>query len=202
MERDYNNFDYLSVSVKSAELDRILNCYRTLGWDEIARGADEKYEDVKYISFSRPHKIEHKDRLQYLQVRMESAINGIAANFFNRHKRSIALTSVFVSFGLIFVALGLWLMLGLGGDAGVILGIIFTAFGGTLVLAIVYPLIFVHIKENKEAKANIEELSALLDELLEEAETLVPKPAAAEEAFEGDADGEDLYLTLESGDGV
>lgn len=201
MERDYNNFDYLSVSVKSAELDKVLNCYRTLGWNEIARGEDDKYEDMKYISFSRPHKIANKDRLQYLQVRMESAINGIASSFFHRHKRSIALTTVFVTCGLIFIALGLWLMLGVGGDAGAICGIILTAFGGTLVLAIIYPLTFVHFKENKEVKQRIEELLILLDELLEEAETLVPKPAAAEEAFEGDADGEEIYLTLESGDG-
>ena len=46
MSKDYINYDYLSVSVKSDQLSRILQCYRALGWTEITTEDDKQYYDM------------------------------------------------------------------------------------------------------------------------------------------------------------
>lgn len=75
--RDYENYDYLSITVKKNKLERLKTHYRELGWEDTAMKEDVRYDDITHISLRRPHKIENKDALQLLQVYLETAWNKI-----------------------------------------------------------------------------------------------------------------------------
>lgn len=75
--RDYENFDYLYITVKKNRLERLKTHYRELGWEDTEMKEDARYDDITHISLRRPHKIENKDALQLLQVYLEAAWNKI-----------------------------------------------------------------------------------------------------------------------------
>ena len=111
MARDYNNYDYLAVSVKSDQLNRILHCYRALGWTEVKTVDDREYYNMKYVRLRRPHKIANKDRLQYLQVRMEGAINSLVEIVNRAHLKSNAAAGGLGLLAAGLIALAVWLVI-------------------------------------------------------------------------------------------
>lgn len=174
MQRDHTNYDYLSVSVKNDQLERILSCYAALGWRVVKREGDRQYYNMKFVVFRRPHKIENKDRLQYLQVRMENALNNMSAIVFKRHRKSAALFAVLMLLSLGLIALGLWLFFGLMGGAGFIGGIISLSAAAAVIVSALIALFVLRKKEDAATKQKIDYKLELLHRLTEEAESLAP----------------------------
>ena len=170
--KDHDNFDYLSVSLKSEHADMLIKCYRALGWKAAHTEDDKDYADMKYVLFSRPHNTPNKDRLQYIQVRMESLLNKSSEHSINRHRKSTALAVLFGIFGLLFLAGGLCLALILPQLAVQICGWVCVGLGGILLLGTIYPLTKVHKDENKRLKTELEDNFAEFEKFAREAAEL------------------------------
>lgn len=182
MEKDYKNYDYLSVSVKSDQLSRILQCYRALGWTEIKTEEDRQYYDMNYVRLRRPHKIPNKDRLQYLQVRMESSINSLVVITNRAHIKSNAVAILCALLVVLLAAFGLWPVI--AATALWLRAIGWTGIGTSLAVAIAAVIIcsIMRRREKKTATGKIIEKLRLIQSLIEEAVTLAP---AVTEASEG-----------------
>lgn len=181
MERDYNNYDYLSVSVNSDQLSRILQCYRALGWTEIKTEEDRQYYGMNYVRLRRPHKIENKDRLQYLQVRMESSVNSLVSITKRAHIKSNSVIAISVVLVLALIALGLWPVIAVGGGWA-ILGWTGIGLAAALTIAAAVICAVMRRREKKTATGKIIEKLRFIQTLMEEASTLIP---AVTEASEG-----------------
>ncbi len=88
-EFDYNEYDSISLALKENESERMLGYYKAFGWEEYEIREDKRYFDIVHIKLKRRHKIRNKDRLQLLQVKMESVVNRFALARKNKHSKSI-----------------------------------------------------------------------------------------------------------------
>lgn len=170
MERDIKNYDYLTISIKTAQLNSILECYRALGWQVFKSEDDRQYYDMKYISMRRPHKIENKDRLQLLQVRMETGVNQISAIYAKKHLKSGILFSVLTALGLALLAFGLWLIF--ESYAQIAWGIVCCVVAGALIAVADVILCVLRKPEEEAAERRILQILKSLQALLSEADTL------------------------------
>lgn len=94
--------DTIEFKLRRDKADEIKAQWECFGW-EVDEEKDAKlYPDVVHVRFRRPHRVEQKDRLQLLQVRVE-----IAHNRQVRYGRAMQATSLIfgLTFGLIFCAL-------------------------------------------------------------------------------------------------
>ena len=183
MARDYNNYDYLAVSVKSDQLNRILHCYRSLGWTEVKTVDDREYYNMKYVRLRRPHKIANKDRLQYLQVRMEGAINSLVEIVNRAHLKSNAAAGGLGLLAAGLIALAVWLVIYFT-SAIRVLGWVCLGAGCAPIAAAVAVRAGLRRRERKVVSGKIMEKLRLTQSLIEEAVSLAP-------AKEGVADGLD-----------
>ena len=183
MARDYNNYDYLAVSVKSDQLNRILHCYRALGWTEVKTVDDREYYNMKYVRLRRPHKIANKDRLQYLQVRMEGAINSLVEIVNRAHLKSNAAAGGLGLLAAGLIALAVWLVIYFT-SAIRVLGWVCLGVGCALIVVAVAVRAGLRRRERKVASGKIMEKLRQTQSLIEEAVSLAP-------AKEGVADGLD-----------
>jgi hypothetical protein len=177
MNRDINNFDYLSISVKSERLDKIIYCYEALGWREEKREEDKKYYDMKYLLLSRPHNIPNKDRLQYLQVKMETKLNYLSCSNAYRHKGSFLLGLFLTVLGLCLLACGLFCIFGTDTSFSLPLGITLLSLGLISLAAQVYPYTIMRKKEGERATEKINTALKQIEEYVAEAEKLYGAPA-------------------------
>ncbi len=191
MAKDHNNYDYLAVSVKSDQLSRILHCYRALGWTEIKTEEDRQYYDMNYVRLRRPHRIANKDRLQYLQVRMENSINSLVAITNRAHIKSNGIAAAGTLATLAIAALGLWLVIARAGALR-IFGWVCVGLSLAVAIAATVAVYVMRRREKKAATAAIIEKLRLTQSLIDEAASLSP---ADTEASEG------LYDLVESADG-
>lgn len=83
--------DTLSLYVKKDKQATIEACYKQLGWVKISEKDNALYEDTKDLNFTRPHIIDNKDDLQFLQVGMENKLNEIGRLEKNKHSKSTLL---------------------------------------------------------------------------------------------------------------
>ena len=94
-EKDYQNFDYIDIIVKKENRQEIIDAYSTFLWEKTQESEDKRYNDVVNLSFRRNIKVKNKDRLTYLQVSYETALNKRANIKFNKHSKSkIAICNV------------------------------------------------------------------------------------------------------------
>lgn len=191
MAKDHNNYDYLAVSVKSDQLSRILHCYRALGWTEIKTEEDRQYYDMNYVRLRRPHRIANKDRLQYLQVRMENSINSLVAITNRAHIKSNGIAAAGTLATLAIAALGLWLVIASAGALR-IFGWVCVGLSLAVAIAVTVAVYVMRRREKKAATAAIIEKLRLTQSLIDEAAALAP---ADTEASEG------LYDLVESAEG-
>ncbi len=175
MSKDYNNYDYLAVSVSSDQLSRILHCYRSLGWTEIKTEDDRRYYNMKYVRLRRPHKIENKDRLQYLQVRMEEAINSLVRISKRVHAKSNFLIAFFSLCAAALLIVGLWLALAPGhSSAWRVFGWVCVGAAGAIVIAAAACCPVLRRRERSASTGKIVEKLRLTQSLIEEAVALAP----------------------------
>lgn len=100
---DYNEFDSISLVLKRDVLENMLSYYSELGWREYERYEDKKYFDLIHLTLVRSHKIENKDRLQLLQVRLEAAVNRIGVDRKYKHSRSTVLGLSVLAASVVFI---------------------------------------------------------------------------------------------------
>jgi hypothetical protein len=172
MERDINNYDYLSISIKSERLDKIMYCYKALGWREEKREEDRQYYDMKYLLMSRPHNIQNKDRLHYLQVRMENKLNYLSRSNAYRHRVSTLVAIILTVLGVCLLALGLYFFFGFDGVLFLPFGIAFSVLGLLFIVAQVYPFTVMRKKESTLAEAKISNALKDIEAFVKEAEEL------------------------------
>lgn len=187
MARDYNNYDHLAVSVKSDQLERILQCYRALGWTEVTTVDDRQYYDMKYVRLRRPHFIENKDRLQYLQVRMETAINSLVTITRRAHVKSNLVLALAAVALVCMAAAGIWLALAFNGPLATA-GIIIAGCGVLVMIAGLIAYGVLRRREKKAAAARVMDKLRLTQSLISEAVALAPVAADAAEGFDDEAD--------------
>lgn len=87
---DYKRFDRLHVAVRTDKLEELIEGYRCFAWTETERQEDKRYDNIMHVTFIRPHKLPHKDRLQLLQVDMELAMNRLASAEQKRYAGTLA----------------------------------------------------------------------------------------------------------------
>lgn len=171
-EKDIEKFDYLSVSLKSDYADKLTECYHALGWKAAYAEDDKDYADMKYVLFSRPHVFPNKDRLQYVQVRMEHILNRASEKYIRKHSRSTAFAVTLGVFALVFAAAGLCLFFLLNSLLANIGAYVCFGLGGISLLGLIYPLTKVRKRENKRLKKELAEGFALFEKLVKEAAEL------------------------------
>ena len=170
--KDHDNYDYLSVSLKSEYSDKIMKCYLALGWKDVHTEEDKDYADMKYVLFSRPHLFPNKDRLQYIQVRMESILNRASERAFKRHKKSTAIAVLLGLLGLLLIAGGLTVAFIFSSLFVRVCGWICVGLGGACLLGMIYPLVKVRKKENERTKASLEQAFIEFEKFVKEALSL------------------------------
>ena len=97
---DYNEYDSLSLALKANESQRMLSYYEAFGWEEYDSREDRRYFDIVHVKLKRKHKIENKDRLQLLQVKMENEVNRFAVDRKYKHSRSVSVGATLSVFSI------------------------------------------------------------------------------------------------------
>ncbi len=169
---DILNYDYITVTGKIQAADHIIERYGDFGWQLTERKDDKLYCDVTHMSFTRPHKMEHKDELQLLQVRLEIAYN-TAGKY--AHKISQRATLLGNAVGLLaagFTVSGVVLLLLVGGLVSLICGPVLMVTG--VVCGVVGALISYKLykKDKKKYAALIKAENEKIDALCSKAKRL------------------------------
>lgn len=169
METDYRNYDRLFVTVKLNKLDELEECYRALGWECVDSRDDSVYRGRVHLVYRRPHRIENKDKLQLLQVYLESALND-EGRLESRAMPLTAATGIITGFvTLALVALGLCLMYLLDNPVIYTAGIIFLTCSAAMFLLAVTVTLKVFFGENKRRKTKLLHARAEIEAVLKEA---------------------------------
>lgn len=172
METDYRNYDRLFVTVKLNKLDELEECYRALGWECVDSRDDSVYRGRVHLVYRRPHRIENKDKLQLLQVYLESALND-EGRLESRAMPLTAATGIITGFvTLALVALGLCLMYLLDNPVIYTAGIIFLTCSANMFLLAVTVTLKVFFGENKRRKTKLLHARAEIEAVLKEAATI------------------------------
>jgi hypothetical protein len=168
-EFDYNKYDSISLALKENEYERMISYYRAFGWEEYEKNEDKRYFDIVHAKLMRPHKIENKDRLQLLQVKMEYAVNRFAQLRKNKHSRSVifGLTLGILALGL--AALGVMLLLN---DVLLPLSVALLSLGLASPLFIVPFVKETANKENKSFARSFKEMTSEISEIISKAKKL------------------------------
>ena len=103
MTGDYNEYDHLRLTVKKDKVNEVVSAYNAFLFEEVERGEDKRYSDVFHLDLKRPHKIPNKDKLQYLQVQYEWAINKRAKAENEKHYKSQSILSIAITFSALAV---------------------------------------------------------------------------------------------------
>lgn len=103
---DHNSMDSLDVTVRTDKELELRERYKKFGWVQYASSPDSTYDNLVHLSFYRPHKIEHKDELQLLQVNMEMAINNLSKALRYKNLKSMVCGSVIAIISSAFILLG------------------------------------------------------------------------------------------------
>jgi len=172
VETDYRNYDRLFVTVKLNKLDELEECYRALGWECVDSRDDSVYRGRVHLVYRRPHRIENKDKLQLLQVYLESALND-EGRLESRAMPLTAATGIITGFvTLALVALGLCLMYLLDNPVIYTAGIIFLTCSAAMLLLAVTVTLKVFFGENKRRKTKLLHARAEIEAVLKEAATI------------------------------
>lgn len=147
----YDTIEFTLKRERAGEIEAQLACF---GW-EIEREWDAKlYSDLVHVRFKRPHRVESKDRLQLLQVRVEIALN-------KQVKYERTMDSRALIFGLSLAVLAL-LSLGLG-IAFVVAGYL-PVWGYIIIAAASVALIFSTCLSVRIRRHDVKKYTALMRE--------------------------------------
>lgn len=169
---DYHNYDKLTLYVKDDREKNLIRIYKGLGYTLISSTPNKKYNNIVDLTFIRPHKIENKDKLQYLQVDLEIELNNIGKLEKNKHSKSMALGLTIGVFSLFIIFVGIYLLLG----ASILIskiGFLIMIIIGLLSLA--SELIFLPKlikKENRDFEVKNKEANHRLEKIFDKIKTI------------------------------
>lgn len=108
MDKDIFEYDKLNIYAKKNKSSEFIERYKCFNWTLETESENKKYEDLQDLTFSRPHKIKHKDDLQLLQVYMEENLNLIGK--LEKYKYARTQSFVLCLGGIVFtlIALAIW----------------------------------------------------------------------------------------------
>lgn len=107
---DINEYDTIRVFVKEKQADELADVYAAFLWEATEKKEHSRYDDVVDFSFRRPHKIENKDELQFLQVAAEHELDVRDKLDKNKHALSTSLGIFLGLLGGALVFFGLFLL--------------------------------------------------------------------------------------------
>lgn len=170
--REYWEYDYIDLAVKTEKADDLLIGYGAFLWQEIERKSDKNYKDVVHITLKRPHKIKNKDRLQLLQVRYEKMANDKYALKKKKHTRSHALIANVGAFGALAFLGAVAAAFYLRTTASIVCACVWTALevAFSAFLAVKYRKI--RAKENENFKKKDADINVEMNSLFEEVRCL------------------------------
>ncbi len=157
---DYNSYDRLSLELKTEAKGSMLEYYLAFGWEPYLEEADSRYADIVHVDLRRPHNIPNKDRLQLLQVKMESAVNRFAIARRDRHSVSLIMSLSFALGGAVSIALGALIAFKLSGLPFIILGSALALIGLAVPLFLIPTFIRIFKNENKKYMAAYSKMGA------------------------------------------
>lgn len=166
---DLENYDYLGLSVHGDMADEIEEAYRALGWQVMERREGERC----LLDLRRPHKIPHKDKLQRMQVGLETALNELGDVERKRFLKSTIVTVLGLLFGLSSFALGSYLILSLAYKTAVVIGAVMLVVGSALMITTVLVAGALHKSEDAAYKDKIERTVAEISDLCIKASELL-----------------------------
>lgn len=168
-EKDYANFDYLSLTVKKESAEEVVASYGVFCWEEIERRADKQYSDILHITFKRVHKIENKDRLQYLQVEYESHLNKRSAIKIRKHYKSNMIISTALALLGCFLFGIIALVFFIKSTLSIVLGSVLIAIEAGLSVLLIYIVRKLRRKERVVFDDTTNKLNKDINKILAEA---------------------------------
>lgn len=168
-EFDYNEYDSISLALKENESERMLSYYKAFGWSEYEKQEDKRYFDIVHIKLMRRHKIPNKDKLQLLQVKMESLVNRFASVRKNKHSKSVisALSLGILALGILVIGIILLINRSL-----IPLAVAMIILSAVSPLAIV-PFVKSTVKKEKQSfAAKFKEMTSEISEIISRAKKL------------------------------
>lgn len=156
MEKNHNEFDYQVIVAKKEKADELIKNYECFGWVAIDSNQHAQFENLVEIEFSRPHKIQNKDNLQFMQVNMEHYINQKGRLERKKHSKSLiwGLSSGIIAIFLIIFAV--FSPIKVGGNVGITLCVVYAFLAFSILtlcgIGIAKLAKIEHFKFEKESK--------------------------------------------------
>lgn len=169
---DYTAYDRLRVAVKKDKREEVVSRYRMFAWEQTDSREDGQYDDIEHLAFRRRHALPHKDRLQLLQVHMESALNALGKLERNRHARSLIFGLVSGLLGVVLIAAGIALILWRQTVTVVVSGAAAMTAGAVLLTVFGTGIKKVRAKEEAIYRASAERQTRALQAYCREAQAL------------------------------
>jgi predicted Co/Zn/Cd cation transporter (cation efflux family) len=121
---------------------------------------------MKYLVLSRPHDINNKDRLQYIQVKTENLINSLSHTVTYKHAKSTSIAISSCVFAVCFLILGLVFTFAVNAAYSLPIYIISYALAFVCVLGIILPLAIFRKREERVAQEKIKEHLKKIENLM------------------------------------
>ncbi len=90
-KKNYDEYDYMRILVNKDLFDGIMVSYSCFGWEIFEKVPSSVFSDTMEVTLMRSRWIEKKDKLQLLQVYMESGYSDIGKLRKSKYKRSTIL---------------------------------------------------------------------------------------------------------------
>lgn len=183
-ELDIKNNDYLTITAKADSREDIIHSYEMLGWRLLDVREDKQYIDLDVIDFVRDHKIPNKDKLQLMQVRLETYLNKFGEARHKKYRKSaiLAISGYLVAF-LLFAAGIALLVTGMDDVGTFAVAVISLALGVILLPGISIAFRRVRLHEAAIYAATVSAINANIEKLCMEANLLVcPDRSGPEES--------------------
>lgn len=165
------DYDYLNVVVKKDKIDDIIEKYESFGWVKIETKQHPQYENLIDVEFSRPHKIKHKDALQFLQVNMEVNVINQGRIEKTKHSKSLimSITLCIISLACFVNSVLAWLYMRPLNK--IIVGSLFVVAG--LACLILVPILLRKLlkKENLQYEEKSKEYTSTINDIINKAKS-------------------------------
>lgn len=169
---DYNKFDSLSLALKAELFDKMLSYYEKFGWRVFEKYEDRRYMNIVHVTLIREHRIKNKDKLQLLQVKLESLINRMAKNRERKHRKTLFFSLCASAAFVLSAALAIFLATRRI-PALTLVGACLVFFGVGGFFAHIPLSVRIYRKENASYARNFKRTSAEIVRVIERANTLL-----------------------------
>lgn len=169
--KDYKNYDYIEVSVKEKHSLELEKTYLAFSWERVSCEGHKRYYDLVNYTFRRPHLVDKKDELQYLQVCAERELNERDKLESRKHAASTILGLTTGVLGALFFLLGIFLAIKFSTKI-LVLGIVFAVLGAGILVGGAFAVNKTIKKENARFRRETERSLKKTDEILSRAKAL------------------------------